>query len=70
MAVVTASAGKKYTEYTHGVSKQYISWARTTLKHAPDLARKVLQGSTKLDASYKAAKLIKVDAATHDARLS
>ncbi len=39
MAVVQALEGKKYTEYTHGISKQYISRAKITLEHAPDLAR-------------------------------
>ena len=52
-----------------GFSKERISNARTVLQHAPDLARQVLQGSAKLTAAHKAAKLIKVDSATQDTRL-
>ena len=52
-----------------GFDKALLSHARTVLKHAPDLARQVLQGSAKLTAAHKAAKLIKVDSATQDTRL-
>ncbi len=39
-----------------GLSHQRISEARTVLRHEPDLASLVLNGSEKLDAAYTTAK--------------
>ncbi len=38
MAVAMVLAGAEYKNYTLGVSKQYVSFARTVLDSAPDLA--------------------------------
>ena len=49
MAVAKILGDGEYKNYTLGVSKQYVSWARTTLENAPDLAANVLTGSGSLD---------------------
>ena len=63
-------SGAKTSDLVGGFSMDFVDKARTVLKHAPDLAHQVLQGSEKLTASYRTARLLKVDAETHDARLS
>ena len=63
------AAGTKAAE-SAGFSRKRLEDARVILKHAPDLAHQVLQGSEKFDVAYKAANLLKVDAATHDAQLA
>ena len=45
-----------------GFDKAYLSHARTVLKHAPGLVGSVLKESTALDAAYKAASLLKINA--------
>lgn len=53
-AMVTARAGSRnYTEAQ--VSKQYVSWARQVLDHAPDLTDAVIAGARSLDDAYKVA---------------
>ena len=45
MAVAKVLDGREYKNYTLGVSKQYVSWARIALEFAPDIADNVLTGS-------------------------
>lgn len=57
-AMVIAGAYKNYTEEhakSFGVSKQYISWARTVREYAPDLAEQVVDGFP-LSEAYKIAR--------------
>ncbi len=48
--------GKRKTSLKNsevGVSRQYIGFARTVLRYAPDLADNVLAGLVSLDAAYQ-----------------
>jgi hypothetical protein len=48
--------GKRSTsvKITHvGISKEYLSHARTVLKYAPELAANVLSGALALDKAYQ-----------------
>jgi hypothetical protein len=57
-AVILARAYKDYTEddwRSFGVSKQYVSWGRSVLRYAPDLADAVVTGANPLSDIYKVA---------------
>ena len=45
--------GKKATVSVENVSPQRVSYARSILRYAPDLADNVLRGSASLDDAYK-----------------
>ena len=53
-----------------GVSANYLSSARTVLKHAPDIADGVLSGSKSLDVAYEQARAIKVAVISDEGKLS
>ncbi len=62
--------GREYKNYTVSVSKQYVSFARTVLSHAPDLADNVLSGSVSLDTAYATARERKDTASSDESRLA
>jgi hypothetical protein len=49
-----------------GTNRDYISRARTVIRHAPDLAASVLAGSLSLDKAYEEARIRKGQADTYD----
>jgi hypothetical protein len=54
------------TEFSSGL----LSHARTVLRHAPDLAEHVINGSLSLDKAYEEARIRKGRADTHEARFN
>ena len=77
-AMVIASAYKNYTQdhvKGFGVSKQYISWARTVREYSPELVAAVIagpnpQGGTTLDKAYATAKERKAEVDSGAAKLA
>ena len=54
--IFKGGSGKGANPTDLGLSGEFIRQARTTLEHAPDLARQVLTGSDSLDDAYKMAR--------------
>jgi len=62
--------GQKATVSVEFISPQRLSYARTVLRHAPDLSANVLSGSISLDAAYKVASDLKLGATGEVLRLA
>jgi hypothetical protein len=60
----------EFQNETGEFSKAYLSRARTVLRHAPDLAEHVINGSLSLDKAYEEARIRKGQADTYESRFN